>query len=513
MMASQLARFDIPFRIIEKNEGPTTQSRALVIQPRSLEIFEQMGIAERAVKQGTTFQTINYVVNGKLAQRVPLGNFGTGLTQFPFLLILEQSKTEPLLIDFLRHQGHDVEWLTELASFSQSDNGVSATLKHLDKEETIEADWLIGADGASSPVRKMLDIPFGGETYKESLFVLDCKINWPFKDDEAAIALSKDAFGLFFPMTNGRCRVSGIVSEEYADKDTISFDEVNRDFAKNLKMDVTLSNPQWISLYHAHHRYVAQFRKDRCFLAGDAAHVHSPAGAQGMNTGLQDAYNLAWKLALVIRGQADETLLDTYQEERLPIARKLVQTTDRLFGIAVSQNAFVVFWRVHVMPRLVALIPKEKHLLRFAFRLISQIGIRYRNSSISRNASYGSFPRGAPRPGDRLPFITFHEGNKLINIQDKVKAPTFHLLVFPGNESDENVNNVPSIFNEYGNVIQIEPIPRTQATKNLYGVLGVKNGGYYLVRPDMYIAYRSNGFSKEHAKNFLMRNIDLKDRH
>jgi hypothetical protein len=106
----------------------------------------------------------------------------------------------------------------------------------------------------------------------------------------------------------------------------------------------------------------------------------------------------------------------------------------------------------------------------------------------------------------------FHEGNKLINIQDKVKAPTFHLLVFP-NESDENVNNVPSIFNEYGNVIQIEPIPRTQAKKNLYGVLGVKNGGYYLVRPDMYIAYRSNGFSKEHAKNFLVRNIDLKDRH
>ena len=510
-MGCQLSRFKIPFRIIDKNEGPTTQSRALVIQPRSLEIFEQMGIAERAVKQGRTFQTINYVVNGKLAQRVPLGDFGKGLTQFPYLLILEQSKTEPLLIDFLRHQGHGVEWLTELASFSHSDRGVSASLKHLDKEETIETDWLIGADGASSLVRKNLDIPFGGETYKESLFVLDCKINWPFKDDEAAIALSKDAFGLFFPMTDGRCRVSGIVSEEYADKDSISFDAVNRDFAKNLKMDVTLSDPQWISLYHAHHRYVAQFRKGRCFLAGDAAHVHSPAGAQGMNTGLQDAYNLAWKLALVIRGQAEETILDTYQEERLPIARRLVQTTDRLFGITVSQNPFVVFWRVHVMPRLVALIPKEKHLLRFAFRLISQIGIHYRNGPISRNASYGSFPRKAPRPGDRLPFITFHEANKLINIQDKVKAPTFHLLLFPGHESEERVNSVRTIFNEYEDVVQIEPIPLTQATKNLYGVLGVKNDGYYLVRPDMYVAYRSNGLSQEHARNFLRTSIQLKD--
>jgi 2-polyprenyl-6-methoxyphenol hydroxylase-like FAD-dependent oxidoreductase len=497
MMASQLSRFGIPFRIIEKNEGPTTQSRALVIQPRSLEIFEQMGIAERAVKQGRIFQTINYVVNGKLAQRVPLGDFGKGLTQFPFLLILEQSKTEPLLGNFLQQQGHSIEWRTELVSFNQSESGISATLKHNDKEERIETDWLIGADGASSLVRKILGIQFGGETYKESLFVLDCKINWPFKDDEAAIALSKDAFGLFFPMTDGRCRVSGIVTEEYADKDSISFEEVNRDFAKNLKMDVTLSDPQWISLYHAHHRYVAQFRKGRCFLAGDAAHVHSPAGAQGMNTGLQDAYNLAWKLALVIGGRASERLLDTYHEERLPIARKLVRTTDRVFGITVSQNPFIVFWRVHLMPHLVALIPKEKHLLRFAFRLISQIGVHYRDSSLSQNASLGSFPRRAPRPGDRLPFVTFQEEHKVVNIQQKVKGPAFHLLLFPGNESEKEINAVRGFFDEYHDVIQIETIPLTSTTEDLYGVFGVQKGGYYLVRPDMYIASRSNSFSAQ----------------
>src|SRR6266508_3340451 len=177
MMACQLARFHIPFHIIEKNDEPTTQSRALVIQPRSLEIFEQMGLAEFAVKQGKIFQTINYVVNGKLAQRVPLGDFGKGLTQFPYLLILEQSKTEPLLINFLRQQAHDVEWQTELVSFSQNNTGVTATTRHLGKEEKIETGWLVGCDGASSPVRKMLKIPFGGETYKESLFLLDCKIN------------------------------------------------------------------------------------------------------------------------------------------------------------------------------------------------------------------------------------------------------------------------------------------------------------------------------------------------
>src|SRR5262252_7409475 len=129
MMACQLARFGIPFRLIEKNEGSTTQSRALVIQARSLEIFEQMGVAGRAVRQGRVFQTINYVVNGKLTQRVPIGDFGKGLTQFPHLFILEQSKTEPLLIEFLQQQGHQVEWRTELDSFSQNDDGISATVK------------------------------------------------------------------------------------------------------------------------------------------------------------------------------------------------------------------------------------------------------------------------------------------------------------------------------------------------------------------------------------------------
>jgi 2-polyprenyl-6-methoxyphenol hydroxylase-like FAD-dependent oxidoreductase len=502
MMASQLSRFGIPFHIIEKNDGPTTQSRALVIQPRSLEIFEQIAIAEPAVKQGRIFQTINYVVNGKLAQHVPLGHFGKGLTQFPYLLILEQSKTEPLLGSFLEQQGHSIEWQTELLSFNQSDSSIFATLKHIDKEERIETEWLIGADGASSRVRKILDIPFGGETYKESLFVLDCKINWPFQDDEAAIALSKDAFGLFFPMTDRRCRVSGIVSEEYADKDTISFEEVNRDFAKNLKMDLTLSDPQWISLYHAHHRYVAQFRKGRCFLAGDAAHVHSPAGAQGMNTGLQDAYNLAWKLAFVIKSKAHEKLLDTYHEERLPIARKLVRTTDRLFGITVSQNPLIVFWRVHVMPRLVALIPKEKHLMRFAFRLISQIGIHYRDSSLSRNASLGSFPRKAPRPGDRLPFLMFQEKDKLVNIHAKVTAPAFHLLLFPGTHNEEKINRIRSIF-EQNDGTHVETILLTLGTEELYRGLGMQNGGYYLVRPDMYVSYRSNRFSADHLKTHL----------
>lgn len=285
-------------------------------------------------------------------------------------------------------------------------------------------------------------------------------------------------------MTNGRCRVSSIVSEEYAEKDEISFEEVTRDFAKNLKMNITLSDPQWISLYHAHHRYVANFRKGRCFLAGDAAHIHSPVGAQGMNTGLQDAYNLAWKLALVISGKAEERLLDTYHEERLPVARTLVRTTDRVFGITVSENPLLVFWRVHVMPRVVALVPKEKHIARFAFRLISQIGIRYHESSLSRDASNGSFPANAPHPGDRLPFVVFQEGNTSINIQEKVKTAAFHLLLFSGNNLDTvpKMQGIHAVIHQYDGMVQAETIPLTLATSDLYRRFGIRHEGYYLVR-------------------------------
>jgi hypothetical protein len=207
----------------------------------------------------------------------------------------------------------------------------------------------------------------------------------------------------------------------------------------------------------------------------------------------------------VIRGKAEEKILETYQEERLPIARKLVYTTDRVFGITVSKNPFVVFWRVHVMPRIVALIPKEKHLLRFAFRLISQIGIHYRNSSLSQTGSLGSFPRKAPRPGDRLPFATFQQNSNLRNIQDLAQAPAFLLLLFSKNKSEEEIKAIYELADQYSDVIQLEAISFSRATADLYEAFGVQNGGYYLVRPDMYIAYRSTKFNEEHLKAFLNR--------
>jgi 2-polyprenyl-6-methoxyphenol hydroxylase-like FAD-dependent oxidoreductase len=506
MMACQLTRFGIPCRIIEKNSGPTTQSRALAIQARSLELFSQMGIAQKAVEQGKQAKGVSYVARGKLAQRISLEGFGKMLTAFPFLLILDQSRTEALLIEFIARYGQSVEWQTELVSFTENSDGVFATLKCSDgTQEQVQTEWLVGADGARSAVRHLLDIPFGGKTYQYSLYVLDCKADMPFDDQEGYIAFSDASFAAFFPMTEGRCRVISMLPEELSNKEQITFEDVAKDFAARMQMDVKLSDPKWISVYQSHHRYVATFRKGRCFLAGDAAHIHSPVGAQGMNTGLQDAHNLAWKLALTITGKATPKLLETYTEERLPIAKSLVRTTDRVFHLTVSKNPLLRFWIMYVAPKALALVLKQKPLARFAFTTISQIGIQYRKSSLSSEASLGDFPRHAPRPGDRLPYVEYAEGGKKVNIQDKVNTSMFHLFLFPGTQDDTKIQAICRVSNLFNGAITIETIAPTPETKSLYYAFGVQNGGYYLVRPDMFVAYRSTSFDVGHFENYLTR--------
>jgi hypothetical protein len=268
---------------------------------------------------------------------------------------------------------------------------------------------------------------------------------------------------------------------------------------------VKLSEPKWLSVYHSHHRYVSTFRQGRCFLAGDAAHIHSPVGAQGMNTGLQDAHNLAWKLAMVISGQAEPHILETYDEERLPIAKRLVRTTDRVFNLTLNTNPLARLGVMYVAPKVLALVLREKHLARLAFTTISQIGIRYRTSSLSRDASLGTFPRHAPQPGDRLPFVVFREHGKHVNIQDKVKEPAFHLFLFPGTESEAQARTLQNAVDRFDEAVVVETIPLTAATTPLYEALGIQQSGCYLVRPDMYIAYRSAGLNVEHIAQYLDR--------
>jgi hypothetical protein len=269
-------------------------------------------------------------------------------------------------------------------------------------------------------------------------------------------------------------------------------------------MRVKLYQPQWFSVFHSHQRYAASFRQKRCFLAGDAAHIHSPVGAQGMNTGLQDAYNLAWKLALVIQGKAKTLLLDTYSSERAGIAKNVIRSTDKVFNLVTSQNFFIKAFRIYAVPLIMKLIlpllVKQKDLRHFFFRKISEIGIQYRKSPLSHHASSGKFPSHAPKPGDRFPYILYNEEGKEVNIHDKVKGTGFHLFVFTKGKSSDGIILVAE---NYAHLLSIETIPYTSDTRCLYERLGIENGGCYLIRPDMYIAYRSVSQEAEHFESYL----------
>ena len=502
MMACQLALRGISFRIIDKTEDHTTQSRALVIHARSLEIFQQMGIAEEAMRQGKIAKAVNLIVNGKRYLRFELHNIGNNLTDFPFLLILEQSKTETILNNFLDRFNKNVERNIDLIEFSQDGKGVKAILQNKNgPSETVQVSWLIGADGAHSIVRENSEIPFLGKTYNESLFVLDCEVNLNLPPDEMYLAFSKETFGALFPMTNGRCRVIGIVPKELEEKETISFEDVNEKFPAQTRLNVKLLNPEWISKYHSHHRVVSAFRKGRCFLAGDAAHIHSPVGAQGMNTGLQDAYNLAWKLVLVIQNKAHENLLDTYQDERFEIARKLVKTTDRAFHVITSENRLSKFYLTRIIPFTLKLVSPIAQKIKFfgnlAFKTISEIGLHYRKSKLSEQDT-SSFNKASPKPGDRVPYNPLRK-----SFTDGL---SFHLVIFSRNNFSESVSEeINSIAHLYPGLVKINKIPISNDTENIYKQFGIKDRGLYLIRPDSYIAYRSKSLDTAKLKDYLKR--------
>lgn len=509
LLASQLALRDVAFRIIDKNADHTTQSRALVVQARSLEIFDQMEIAQEALRLGEKAQAVGIIVNGKRMLRMDVSDIGEGLTAYPYLLMLEQSNTEKILNTFLVQHGHAVERNTELLDFTQDADSVTATLRHADgKEEIVRADWLVGADGAHSLVRHTLSIPFSGRIYQQLLFVLDCKVNLDVPSDEMYLAFSARALAGFFPMTNGRYRVIGMVPEAFEGQETITFEDVAKDFAERLQMDVTLQDPQWIAMYHSHHRAVAAFRKGRCFLAGDAAHIHSPVGAQGMNTGLQDAYNLAWKLALVAQGKAKETLLDTYNDERLPVAHNLVRTTDRAFNIFTSQNPLAKGFRVNVVPVVMqAVLPfaqKQKFVRQLAFKTISEIGIHYRESNLSQEDPQSQFPRHAPKPGDRVPYIPLQEHS--VGIQEMVKGTKFHLVLYVGEGADEKTQQeLHELKKEYSDFIDFHEVVVSDKTRVLYEKFGIRRQGYYFIRPDGHIASRNSHLDVELFRSYLQR--------
>src|SRR5665213_1003770 len=337
VLALSLARLGVRVRIIDRNSGPGETSRAFAVQARTLELYDQLGLAKAAVSRGRRLTALNVHERRKRIARIPFGDFGGDLSPFPYILILLQDRHEKLLLEPLAEAGVEVERNTELIGFEDDGKRVRAWLKGSDGENAFcEAAFLCGCDGVHSAIRELIRTDFPGGTYARTFYVADVEATGAMVDGEVHYAMAGPDLCRVFPlMGEGRVRLIGRMPEMARLGGLApTYDDVAHEVVEATGLKVSMV--EWFSTYLVHHRVAARFRKGRTFLLGDACHTHSPAGSQGLNTGVGDAVNLAWKLGAVLRDRADPGLLDTYESERLEVARKVVTTTDQAFGLQVD---------------------------------------------------------------------------------------------------------------------------------------------------------------------------------
>lgn len=398
VLALWLAKAGIRFRLIDKASSAGTTSRALGVHARTLEFYRQLGISHEVNDLGFAFPGVNLWSNRLIKAHFELGPIGRELTPFPYVLIFPQDEHEELLIRHLAELGIEVERETELLSFTTDAAGVSARLKMRSGEfQTVRADFLAGCDGAHSRVRELLKTDFEGSTYADLYYVADISGAGPALNGELHVALDEAEFLAVFPLKGrGHARLIGVLRHHEQGK-AVTWLDVSPKIFRALALEV--SEVQWFSTYRVHHRVAARFQTGRVFLLGDAAHIHSPVGAQGMNTGIGDAVNLAWKLAEVIKGLSSDDILRTYQIERRAFARRLVRTTDFAFEFISSPGPWARVIRTRVIPVILPLALSFTFTKRLLFRTVSQTGISYRKSPMSRGQ------KRRLHGGDRLPWL------------------------------------------------------------------------------------------------------------
>lgn len=485
-LGCQLIRYGIDFVLIDDKETTTPHSRAIGVQARTLEIYEQIGIAKELIALGKPAELVRLIEGGEVRGEAVLKDIGAGLSPYPYMLVVDQGRHEALLHKYITSNKREVDWQTHLDSFEQDGTGVSAvTTNRSGVSETIRAKYLVGCDGAKSSVRHALGLTFEGDTVERLFYVADVQIDWKYSHDALHVCLARHTITAFFPMAGeNRYRIVGTFPEGHnAEEGDILYDEIERQIELDTEMELDISEVNWFSVYKVHSRAVNEFSNGRCFVAGDAAHIHTPAGGQGMNTGIQDGYNLAWKLVLACRGLAGADLLSTYNEERLPNAQRLLRTTDRMFQLGSSDDWFISYIRTHIFPYVAGLALGLDVVKKALFPLVSQIGINYRESSLSVDDADFDV-----KAGDRMPF--FRVGR---SIYDQLRAPKFHLLAFGGNGTHKTAKNLKEL-------VDTHTLPLTDEIMTHFGAY---SPFAVLLRPDNYIGLISSEISDETLRDYF----------
>ncbi len=484
VLALNLARRGVPFRMIAEAGGPGEESRAMVVQARTLEFYRQLGFAEEMIGEGIIVPHLHLresTGDGRLREIVRLNftDLGDGISPYPFALTYPQDDHERFLIKKLAAAGIEVEWNTKLTALAQGDR-VRATLVAPGGSEEVEVDYLCGCDGAHSAVRTALALGFSGKTYEQLFFVCDADLDAPF-DQDLYVTLGEHALALMFAVrSTGMRRLIGLVPTGLSEADVVTFESIRASVEPLLGAHVSRVN--WFATYRVHHRVADHFRVGRVFILGDAAHIHSPAGGQGMNTGIGDATNLGWKLADVITGRAAPSILDSFEEERIGFARALVATTDRAFTAIVAPGTRGQLTRRAIAPLILGAGTCLAPIRHLFFRIVSQTEIHYPDSTLSEGKA------GGVRGGDRLPWVA-----SLDNFAP-LRSLDWQVHVY----GDVGAQIAAAAAR---NGIRVHAFPWDTGVRRA----GLARNAAYLVRPDGYVALAIDGDDAARLQSYANR--------
>jgi 2-polyprenyl-6-methoxyphenol hydroxylase-like FAD-dependent oxidoreductase len=492
--ALELTRFHIPVRIIDALPQASPTSRALAIHARTMELFAQRGLTDAILQIGNKANTATLYARGKILGKQDFSKIDS---EFNYVFMLSQAETERLLTERLTQLGVPIERSVALIAIAQKGMGseqdsVCAVLRHEDgRLEEMTAAYLISAEGAHSLVRRTLGVKFEGETLTQKFMVGDLYIESALPDDEMALFLGGSGFLAAFPLGNRRFRIiaSELLNTPRNTEPTLK--ELQTAFDQDCHMPARLHDMVWSSRFVINSRMVQRLREGRIFFGGDSAHVHSPAGGQGMNTGIQDMINLCWKLAMVSSGKASASLVDTYGEERLAIIRSLLKTTETMTAGINTEHPMRQEIVTHVAPLAMDLAFVQNRVTR----LLSQIGLDYRESSLSMNHR----APGSLHAGDRVPpcevtsTVTEDKPTHLHQLVDIDKLTLF----VADEEYSEPIPDLPGVLLRWPDVIQIQrirPLLTESAQTTFRGLFG-SSGFLVLVRPDSYVGFSGNDHS------------------
>ncbi|MCE7549813.1 FAD-dependent monooxygenase [Streptomyces thermodiastaticus] len=500
-MAHELLRRGIGVRIVDAARGPAATSRALATHARTLEIYDQMGILPELLPQGRRIQKFTLHQNGRKLAALK-ADYSELPTRFPMTVMVDQAITEKVLRDAVGRLGGSVEWGVRLESLDQDADGVTVRLRHADgREETVRTPWLVGCDGGHSTVRKLLGLVLVGRS-SETWLIADAVLDTDLDDSSLHWLRSRTGAMMAVPFPQpGKWRLLDTAEVTYDGDPRQVGDRFARKLTEAVGRPVTVHTPTWVSVFTIQQRMITRMRSGRCFVAGDAAHVHSPASGQGMNTGIQDAYNLAWKLAAVIQGHAGEALLDSYGAERVPVGERLLGSTNRATALIQLKHP-VAGLILPVMFTLVSRVaPLRSRISRKIMRAMSALDLSYAGSPLTRAAE--SRP-GAPEPGERLSRVLADEADEpgFAALLAELRDPRWTLLARV--TDDRYRTQWTALHDTHAAWLSVRAVvapgagddaPDPLADRGaLAGRLALRaDGDWLLARPDGYVAARGTG--------------------